>query len=99
MSEPFHQLAAIVFVDIVGYSSMMQEDEQTAIQKINHFREVVEIIAGELDVKIVQYYGDGSLLLFHSATESAEFAKLLQADLQDEGRQHDQGQGEVPEAG
>lgn len=84
MSEPFHQLAAILFVDIVGYSAMMQEDEQAAVQKINHFREVLEIIAGELDGKIVQYYGDGCLLLFNSATDSAEFAKLLQADLQEE---------------
>lgn len=81
MSEPFHQLAAILFVDIVGYSAMMQEDEQAAVQKINHFREVLEIIAGELDGKIIQYYGDGCLLLFNSATDSAEFAKLLQADL------------------
>src|SRR5919199_2746716 len=84
MSEPFHQLAAVLFVDIVGYSGMMQEDEQNAIQKINHFREVIEIIAGELDGKVIQYYGDGCLLLFNSATNSAEFAKLLQADLQDE---------------
>lgn len=84
MAEPFHQLAAVVFVDVVGYSGMMQEDEQTAVQKINHFREVVEIIAGELDGKIIQYYGDGCLLLFNSATDSAEFAKLLQTDLQDE---------------
>ena len=79
-------MAAVLFVDIVGYSAMMQEDEQTAIQKINHFREVVEIIAGELDGKIVQYYGDGCLLLFNSSTDSAEFAKLLQADLQEEPR-------------
>ncbi|WP_121356725.1 adenylate/guanylate cyclase domain-containing protein [Flavisolibacter nicotianae] len=81
MSEPFHQLAAILFVDIVGYSAMMQEDEHAAIQKINHFRDVLEVIAGELDGKIIQYYGDGCLLLFNSATDSAEFAKLLQADL------------------
>ena len=39
MAEPFHQLAAILFADIVGYSSMMQEDEQKAVEKINHFRE------------------------------------------------------------
>jgi TolB-like protein/class 3 adenylate cyclase len=84
MSEPFHQLAAVLFVDIVGYSAMMQENEQVAVEKINHFREVVEIIAGELDGKIIQYYGDGCLLLFNSSTDSAEFAKLLQADLQEE---------------
>jgi TolB-like protein/class 3 adenylate cyclase/Flp pilus assembly protein TadD len=84
MSEPFHQLAAILFVDIVGYSAMMQEDEKEAVKKINHFREVLEIIAGELEGKIIQYYGDGCLILFNSATDSAEFAKLLQADLHEE---------------
>lgn len=84
MSEPFHQLASVLFVDIVGYSAMMQDDEQSAIRRINHFREVLEIIAGELEGKIIQYYGDGCLLLFSSATDSAEFAKLLQTDLHEE---------------
>ena len=84
MSEAFHQLAAILFVDIVGYSAMMQENEQSAVEKINHFREVLEIISGELNGKIVQYYGDGCLVLFNSSTDSAEFAKLLQADLSEE---------------
>lgn len=81
MTTPFHQLAAILFVDIVGYSAMMQEDELAAVQKINHFREVLEIITSELNGKIIQFYGDGCLVLFNSATDSAEFAKLLQADL------------------
>lgn len=84
MSEPFHQLAAILFADIVGYSAMMQEDEQSAVEKVNHFREVIEIIAGELDGKIIQYYGDGCLILFNSSTDAAEFAKLLQADLSED---------------
>jgi adenylate cyclase len=84
MSEPFHQLAAILFADIVGYSAMMQENEQTAVEKVNHFREVIEIIAGELDGKIIQYYGDGCLVLFNSSTDAAEFGKLLQADLSED---------------
>jgi TolB-like protein/class 3 adenylate cyclase len=84
MSEAFHQLAAILFADIVGYSAMMQEDEHSAVQKVNHFREVIEIIAGELDGKIIQYYGDGCLVLFNSSTDAAEFGKLLQADLSED---------------
>ena len=84
MSEPFHQLAAILFADIVGYSAMMQENEKTAVEKVNHFREVIEIIAGELDGKIIQYYGDGCLVLFNSSTDAAEFGKLLQADLSED---------------
>jgi TolB-like protein/class 3 adenylate cyclase len=79
-----HQLAAILFADIAGYTAMMQENEEVAVEKVNRFREVLELIAGELNGKIIQYYGDGSLLLFNSATEAAEFAKLLQDDLQQE---------------
>ncbi|MGZ8525816.1 MAG: adenylate/guanylate cyclase domain-containing protein [Chitinophagaceae bacterium] len=84
MSEAYHQLAAILFADIVGYSAMIQEDEHTAVEKVNHFREVLEIISGELNGKIIQYYGDGCLLLFNSSTDSAEFAKLLQIDLNED---------------
>ena len=86
MQEHSHQLAAILFADIVGYTSMMQEDENEAVQKINRFREAVELIAEELSGKIIQYYGDGSLLLFNSSTDAAEFAKLLQEDLHGEPR-------------
>ncbi len=84
MADHSHQLAAILFADIVGYTAIMQENEEEAVEKVNRFREVVELIAEELNGKIIQYYGDGSLLLFNSATDAAEFAKLLQEDLQNE---------------
>jgi len=38
MAEHSHQLAAILFADIVGYTSMMQEDEEAAVAKITRFR-------------------------------------------------------------
>lgn len=81
MAAPSHQLAAILFADIVGYTAMMQDNEDLAVEKINRFREVVELVAEELNGRIIQYYGDGALLLFQSATDAAEFAKLLQEDL------------------
>jgi adenylate cyclase len=81
MSENAHQLAAILFADVVGYTAMMQEDENAAVEKINRFRHSIETITAELNGKIIQYYGDGSLLLFNSATDAAEFAKLLQTEL------------------
>lgn len=86
MAEHSHQLAAILFADIVGYTAMMQENEEDAVEKVNRFRESVELIAEELNGKIIQYYGDGSLLLFQSSTEAAEFAKLLQEDLYNDPR-------------
>ena len=84
MAGQTHQLAAILFADIVGYTAMMQENEELAVEKVSRFREVVELIAEELNGRIVQYYGDGSLLLFQSSTDAADFAKLLQEDLHNE---------------
>lgn len=86
MAGQSHQLAAILFADIVGYTAMMQENEEKAVEIVNRFRETVELIAEELNGKIIQYYGDGSLLLFNSSTDAAEFAKLLQDDLYSEPR-------------
>jgi TolB-like protein/Tfp pilus assembly protein PilF len=84
MAEHSHQLAAVLFADIVGYTAMMQDDENAAIEKITRFRHVIDIIADELEGKIIQYYGDGCLLLFSSATDAVEFAKLLQTDFNEE---------------
>src|SRR5688572_13968092 len=81
MSVQSHQLAAILFADVVDYTLMMQQDENAAVEKINHFRQSVESLAAELGGKIIQYYGDGSLLLFNSSTDAAEFSKLLQTHL------------------
>ena len=43
MSErPKHQLAAVLFADIVGYTSIMQSDEQTALLKLQNFKLILE---------------------------------------------------------
>ncbi|MEO5947275.1 MAG: adenylate/guanylate cyclase domain-containing protein [Chitinophagaceae bacterium] len=81
MPDHSHQLAAILFADVVGYTAMMQEDEAIAVEKINRFRHSLETISAELNGKIIQYYGDGALLLFQSSTDAAEFAKVLQMDI------------------
>jgi class 3 adenylate cyclase len=49
MPEHSHQLAAILFADIVNYTAMMQEDENTALEKITRFRHVIDIIVEELE--------------------------------------------------
>jgi TolB-like protein/Tfp pilus assembly protein PilF len=84
MPEHSHQLAAILFADIVNYTAMMQKDENAALEKITRFRHVIDIIVEELEGKIIQYYGDGCLVLFNSATDAVEFAKLLQTDFNEE---------------
>ena len=77
------QLAAILFADIAGYTALMQQDEQKALELINRFKEVLEKITPEHKGKIVQYFGDGCLLAFDSSANSVECAMALQKAFRD----------------
>ena len=69
------QLAVIMFTDIVGYTGIMQDDEAQALIQMNRFRiEVnskVEMFRGE----VIQYYGDGSLVIFRNSVDAVNCAK------------------------
>ena len=71
-------LAAIMFADIAGYTSLMQENETSALRKLHTFKkemnEKVKTYGGE----IIQYYGDGCLAIFHNASDAVQCSKELQ---------------------
>jgi adenylate cyclase len=72
------QLAAVMFTDIVGYTALMQGDEQVAASARAHHREVFEAQHKLHQGEIVQYYGDGTLSVFKSAIEAAQCATEIQ---------------------
>ncbi|WP_297695301.1 adenylate/guanylate cyclase domain-containing protein, partial [uncultured Eudoraea sp.] len=72
------RLAAIMFTDIVGYTAMMQNNEEEAVRVINIHREVLEQITAKFGGKIINYYGDGSLTVFQSAIDAVGCAKEIQ---------------------
>lgn len=78
------QLAAILFTDIVGYSAMMQKDEQRAIDLIRHHRSVLENTVTEHEGDVIEYYGDGSLCIFTSSTQAMKCAVSIQLQLHEE---------------
>ena len=47
MASPDHQFAAVLFSDIEGYTSMMQENEEKAIQLVNHYQQELEQMVGK----------------------------------------------------
>ncbi len=73
-----HQLAAIMFTDIQGYTALMQQDEEKAIQFRNRHREVFNTVTKKFKGKILQYYGDGTLSIFHSAIDAVKCGIELQ---------------------
>lgn len=80
-SSSDRRLAAIMFTDIVGYTSMMQRDEGEALHTIERHRSILEKYTREYKGRVLQYYGDGSLSIFPSALEAVECALNIQKEL------------------
>ncbi|HET9746527.1 MAG TPA: adenylate/guanylate cyclase domain-containing protein, partial [Chitinophagaceae bacterium] len=78
------QLAAIMFTDIVGYTAMMQADEQKAVAVIKHYNATLEKFVSQYHGQVVNYYGDGSLCIFPSATDAANCSLAVQEELKNE---------------
>lgn len=83
MQEPRH-LAAILFTDIVGYTALMQQDEKKAVSVIRHYNAVLDACVSAHRGKVLNYYGDGSLCAFPSATEAVHCSIEIQKQLQTE---------------
>lgn len=66
-TETTRQLAAVMFTDIVGYTAMMQEDEEHANTQKDRHRNVLQENVASHDGRVLHYYGDGALTIFNSA--------------------------------
>lgn len=74
-------LAAIMFADIVGYSKMMQDDEEKAKDLRDRQRSVIEMFLLKYHGQVMQYYGDGTLMMFGSALDAVNCAREIQLEL------------------
>jgi class 3 adenylate cyclase len=79
--ERSRHLAAILFTDIVGYTTMMQRDESLALESVRRHHRVLERTIPEHEGEIYQYYGDGSLSIFASATQAVQCAYEIQKQM------------------
>jgi adenylate cyclase len=78
------QLAVIMFTDIMGYTAMMQQDEAFALNKLNRFKDQLTLQVKEFRGEIIQYYGDGCLLIFTNSADAVNCARVLQEDFREE---------------
>lgn len=62
----------------------MQKDEQKALQILKHFRTDVETIVPKFNGEVIQFYGDGCLLIFNSALEAIQCSDRLQISLKND---------------
>ncbi len=78
------QLAAIMFTDIVGYTALMQQNEQRAVTVVKRRNACLEKLIVDYRGKILDYIGDGSLSIFPSATDAVKCSIELQKALRTE---------------
>ncbi len=81
MPQPTRQLAAIMFTDIVGYSSFMAEDEQHALQILANNRENHRRCLASYNGHLVKEIGDGVLCWFTSALDAVHCAIDIQSSV------------------
>src|SRR5271168_3174102 len=72
------KLAAIMAVDVVGYSRLMGEDEAGTAKAVREHRDAARPIVSVLGGRIVQIVGDGLLLEFPSVVAAVECAVAIQ---------------------
>jgi adenylate cyclase len=73
------RLAAILIMDVVGYSRLMNADEEgTHARLLNCRRLVIEPKIREYHGRIVKHTGDGALVEFGSAVDAVRSAREIQ---------------------
>lgn len=77
------KLSAIMFTDIVGYTSMMADNEQTALNAVAKNREIQQAEIARHDGTWLKQMGDGTLSSFDSAINAVNCAIAIQENLRD----------------
>jgi pentatricopeptide repeat protein len=75
------RLAVVLFADIAGYTALMQKDEAIAMQLLQRFKQELFQSVKDNNGEIIQYFGDGCLVVFTNAPDAVLAAKTIQEKL------------------
>jgi len=78
MPEQTHQLVAIMFTDIVGYTALMDEDEDKAFHILEKNRSIQKPIIEKHNGKLLKEMGDGVLASFPAVSDAVYCAGEIQ---------------------
>ena len=82
--ELARRLSAVMFTDVVGYTALMQEDEEAArVVRLRH-RGTLEAAIAAHGGELVQHLGDGSLSTFSSVVGAVSAAVEVQQALRED---------------
>ena len=78
MSSSIHRLSAIVFTDIVGYTSMMGADEDAALRTLEKNKRIHRKYFEKYQSTYYKQIGDGFLAIFDSVVQAAHACGYIQ---------------------
>jgi TolB-like protein/Tfp pilus assembly protein PilF len=75
------KLAAILNADVVGYSSLMDDDEEQTIRTLKNYCSAITTLIGHNRGRVVDIVGDNLLAEFKSAVDAVNCATEIQQEL------------------
>ena len=78
---PSRRLSAIMFTDMVGYSAMVQENEQAALELLDKHRDILRNRFVKCHGREIETVGDAFFVEFNSALEAVQCAIEIQTTL------------------
>jgi len=78
-SSQVRKLAAIMFTDIVGYTSLMGKDESLALRLLNSNRQIHKTLIRQYNGRWLKEMGDGILASFNTISDAIHCAGTIQA--------------------
>jgi class 3 adenylate cyclase len=74
-------LAAIVFTDVVSYSTLMAANEEYTLDLLRRDFQVIKQLCQRFEGKVLKTIGDALLMYFHSAVKAVGCAQEIQISL------------------
>ncbi|MGA9269205.1 MAG: adenylate/guanylate cyclase domain-containing protein, partial [Lutimonas sp.] len=84
MPQSSRHLAAIMFTDIVGYTALMDKDEDAAFEMLEKNRAIHNEIIKKYRGKFLKEMGDGILASFQTVTDAIYSAGYIQRACENE---------------
>jgi adenylate cyclase len=83
LSQGERRLGAIMFTDVVGFTSMSARDEARALDLLEKYRSMLESVFPKYGGRVVKTMGDGFLVEFASAVEAVNCAVAVQKGMKE----------------
>jgi class 3 adenylate cyclase len=80
--QPNRRLAAVMFLDMVGYSAMMANDEERALACVGELEKLLRAEVPKFGGRVVKFLGDGSMMEFPTALAAVRCSQSVLQDVE-----------------